>query len=194
MSRMLPLLIASLSLPIALLSAPSTAESCSLASDYTDPPENELPFDPALAPAPPEIVRAEISHNDDEGGGCPGIASCGAYSGLSLLVQVDPADQFPVLRIEHPDGSHVYATGSVDSEGMMFLFLLGYEDVFDDLELSIVKFDSTGRPSAPTATIAVVPPLESDGCAAGGGGRSLGLLVLMALLATRIRRPMRPVS
>lgn len=163
------------------------AEACSIASSYAREPEVLRAYDAALAPAKPMVFEASVSHSYEEGPAC-GNATCGDIHALNIYIA--PIEEGHLLRITHSDGLVTYAQPGLDSQtGEQNVFLLGYEHVDDNIQISIAVIDEDGYPSAEVVTEAYNEQ-DVPGCSAGGRGRglSMGVLLLLALVMGRRRR------
>lgn len=187
MSR--PLLLCTIALAAAFLLAPTqSADACSIATDFANPPDVEHAYDAEQAPVAPTMVDAYVSHNfADDGPGCMGASSCGDIHGLHLVVT--GVEENHILRITHEDGSQVYATrGWTDGEGNQQIFLPGYADVNQDMEFRIATIDDAGYPSLDETWEADNQQDNDPGCTASGSnaaGLSMSLLVFLALVGWR---------
>lgn len=176
---------------VAALAAVPEAEACSIASDFATPPQSEQAYDAGQAPAAPTMVDAYVSHNySDDPPGCGGMSSCGDIHGLHLVVT--GVEENHLLRLTHEDGSVAYTTlGWTDGEGNQQIFLPGYADVEEDLQLSIAIINEAGYPSEEVTWDADNQQDNDPGCTAGGGnaaGLTTSLLVFLALMGWRRKR------
>lgn len=191
-------LVLSLVATVTLLVPYRSAEACSIASDYADPPELELEYDADNAPSSPDIVDAYVSHRyeSDAFGGC-GTSSCGDIHGLNLAIEGESGASGQLLRITHEDGTAVYARVP-EGSGLHQLFLPGYSEVGETIELQIAFIDEAGHPSLDVEWAAQNQEDNDPSCSAAGSdasGLSTALFILLGLMAGRrsLRCACRPL-
>jgi hypothetical protein len=172
---------------VGILVMPTPGEACDPDSDWTPPPENEVAYDATFAPPTPEVMVAEVQHIGDNSAGCPALADC-SFSRLWLELRVDVAG-WHTVRVEGlPDEDVLYMRDSPDEEGIMGMTVAGYRDLTEPLPITVTLIDPDGYPSLPVDTMLLPPRADNGGCRVGGTGPASALLVLLALVSTRMRR------
>ena len=187
MSRLSLLLLLATTASIA---APSAADACDRALDNASPPATERSYDADRSPAAPKFVDAFIDHQY-EGAGCGMMSSCGDFHSLSLTVQVEPNAQNVLLRITDEDKVAIFAKSSADDTGMMHV-VLGYSELYRDVDLQIAVINNGGYPSLEVSGLAYNSGDQGAGCTLVGDGNKNGMLLVffaaMALMGWRRRR------
>lgn len=174
----------------ALVARPSLSSACSLAIDWAEPPAQVQDYDPALAPAPPEVAGAEAHFYYEEGTTCTGVSSCGDYAILTVSLASPPA--IPRVRVTYDDGRVEYGMPRPLGDGTAE-FSLAWPKNEDDppgtLVLEVVSDE--GYPSQPVEVTPVVVGADTGGCTVGASGPSSGSLLLLGLVALALRHGRR---
>jgi MYXO-CTERM domain-containing protein len=169
--------------------ASSAALACSLAYDVADPPAQEQVFDPARAPAPPDVANAEVHFYEDDGSGCTGVSSCGDYS--TFTVNLNNAPDHDLIRVIHDDGVVTYARPYPHGDGLWSFSLPWPKEKGEPAGvITLAVIDAEGYPSVETSITPLVEGDEQGGCTVSSAPAS-NYLLLALLLAAALRRKRR---
>jgi MYXO-CTERM domain-containing protein len=172
-----------------VIAASSAALACSLGFDWADPPAQEQLYDPARAPAPPNVATAEVRFYEDNGNGCTGVSSCGDYS--TFTVNLNAAPDHDLIRVVHDDGSVAYARPYPHGDGLWSFSLPWPKQKGEPAGvITLAVIDAEGYPSLETEIAPLVEGGEQGGCTVSSAPAS-SYLLLALLVAAVLRRQRR---
>jgi hypothetical protein len=165
--------------------ASSAALACSLGFDWGEPPEQEQVYDPARAPAPPEVAFAEVRFHVDDTPGCMGVSSCGDYAGYT--VTLDAAPDHDLIRVIHDDGAVEYARPYAHGDGTWSFSLPWPKQKGEPAGvITLAVIDAEGYPSLETEITPLIDGGDQGGCTASAAPAS-NYLFLVLLVAAGLR-------
>jgi MYXO-CTERM domain-containing protein len=174
-----------------VITASSAAFACSLAFDFAEPPAQEQVYDPARAPAPPDVASAEVRFYEDDGSGCTGVSSCGSYS--TFTVDLTTAPDHDLIRVIHDDGAVEYARPYVHGDGTWSFSLPWPKEKGEPAgAVTLAVIDAEGYPSLETEITPLIEGGEQGGCAVSSAPAS-NYLLLALLLAAALRWQRRKI-